>query len=95
MERLPWYVRFYSTCRPTDQWAALEVLHKLGWVHRDISAGNIMLCGNNAKITDFEYAKKMTLPGKVHEIRTVRPSILTLMLSHIIDRTGNRRFYGG
>lgn len=50
---------------------ALEVLHKLGWVHRDISSGNIMLCGNNAKITDFEYAKKMTLPGKkVHEIRT-------------------------
>lgn len=32
----------------------------------------LMLCGDDAKITDFEYAKKMTFPGKVHEIRTVR-----------------------
>lgn len=33
-----------------------------------------MLCGNHVKITDFEYAKKMTLPGKrkVHETRTVK-----------------------
>lgn len=51
---------------------ALEILHKLGWVHRDISSCNIMICKNDAKITDFEYAKKMTLPGKVLEIRTVR-----------------------
>lgn len=72
----------------------LEVLHKLGWVHRDISSGNIMICGNNAKITDFEYAKKMTLPGKVHEIRTVRFSFFTSMISRLMEDTGNRRFYG-
>lgn len=53
--------------------AALQSLHMLGWVHRDISSGNILLIKNQVKIADFEYAKKLDLPGKVcHDIRTVR-----------------------
>lgn len=66
-------------CPLTNGCIALEVLHKLGWVHRDISSGNIMLYGSYVKITDFEYAKKMTLPGKVHEIRTVNTIEITSM----------------
>lgn len=47
-------------------------LHKLGWVHRDISSGNILLFEKQVKIADFEYAKQMDLPGKIcHDIRTV------------------------
>lgn len=53
--------------------AALKALHKLGWVHRDISSGNLMVQEQQLKIADFEYAKKMTKPGpdRIHDIRTV------------------------
>ncbi|KAK0190693.1 hypothetical protein F5146DRAFT_1045365 [Armillaria mellea] len=42
---------------------ALEGLHHLymgHYVHRDISAGNIIICDGRAKISDLEYAKKGT-----------------------------------
>lgn len=36
----------------------LWVLHLQGWVHRDISLGNILVCPNGeTKLIDFEYAK--------------------------------------
>ncbi|KAJ3559365.1 hypothetical protein NM688_g393 [Phlebia brevispora] len=39
---------------------ALELLHKAGWVHRDVSTGNILLEENgNARLMDFEYATKI------------------------------------
>ncbi|KAJ3529563.1 hypothetical protein NM688_g7837 [Phlebia brevispora] len=39
---------------------ALKVMHRAGWVHRDVSIGNIMLdVTGRAKLVDLEYAKKM------------------------------------
>ncbi|KAI0086004.1 hypothetical protein BDY19DRAFT_996190 [Irpex rosettiformis] len=38
---------------------ALATMHKSGWVHRDISSGNILIVGGVVKISDLEYAKNM------------------------------------
>ncbi|KAI0084507.1 hypothetical protein BDY19DRAFT_524479 [Irpex rosettiformis] len=38
---------------------ALKAIHECGWVHRDISSGNILIVDDIAKISDIEYAKKM------------------------------------
>ncbi|KAI0086022.1 hypothetical protein BDY19DRAFT_996208 [Irpex rosettiformis] len=38
---------------------ALATMHKCGWVHRDVSSGNILLVDGFAKISDLEYAKSM------------------------------------
>ncbi|KIP01566.1 hypothetical protein PHLGIDRAFT_131208 [Phlebiopsis gigantea 11061_1 CR5-6] len=35
-----------------------ETLHRCGWVHRDISVGNILVVNGRGKLTDVEYAKK-------------------------------------
>ncbi|KAJ3555679.1 hypothetical protein NM688_g2445 [Phlebia brevispora] len=37
----------------------LRALHECGWVHRDISLGNILLHGDVVKIADLEYAEKI------------------------------------
>ena len=34
-------------------------MHESGWVHRDISSGNILIVDDIVKITDLEYAKNM------------------------------------
>ena len=34
-------------------------MHKYGWVHRDISLGNILAVDGVVKISDLEYAKKV------------------------------------
>ncbi|KAJ3559785.1 hypothetical protein NM688_g130 [Phlebia brevispora] len=34
----------------------LKALHMCGWVHGDISTGNILVCDRIARIADFEYA---------------------------------------
>lgn len=40
--------------------AALGLLHRAGWVHRDISKGNIMVDDSgHARLADLEYAKLM------------------------------------
>ncbi len=45
-------------------------MHKAGWVHRDVSAGNILLdSDDNVLLSDFEYAKKMC---EEEELRVVR-----------------------
>ena len=53
---------------------ALDILHKLGWVHRDVSSGNILVVGNQVKLADFEYAKREG-DTSVHGTRTVRDRI--------------------
>lgn len=52
----------------------LRALHAAGWVHRDISSGNVMVTSDNVvKLADVEYAKRIENSGvKCHDIRTVR-----------------------
>lgn len=33
-------------------------MHKAGWVHRDISTGNITLDAKRARLVDFEFSKQ-------------------------------------
>ena len=41
----------------TYELTALRLLHKCGWVHRDVSTGNI-LYGLHSPLVDYEYAKQ-------------------------------------
>ncbi|KAJ3552851.1 hypothetical protein NM688_g3934 [Phlebia brevispora] len=47
----------------------LHALHASGWVHRDISSTNILIVGDQTKLTDFEYAKKIG-DTTVHNVRS-------------------------
>ena len=60
---------FYSPF--TDSCAGLRFMHLAGWVHRDISAGNVLRCGRQGKIVDLEYAKALDSTGESHDVRTV------------------------
>ncbi|KIP12353.1 hypothetical protein PHLGIDRAFT_113828 [Phlebiopsis gigantea 11061_1 CR5-6] len=51
---------------------ALRELHSIGWVHRDISSGNILVVNGHAKIADFEYAKHEN-DFTMHGVRTGTP----------------------
>ena len=51
--------------------AGLQALHQCGWVHQDISIGNILVVGTSAKLADFEYAKRIDDTSDIHEGRTV------------------------
>ncbi|KAI0341452.1 hypothetical protein BDW22DRAFT_1359015 [Trametopsis cervina] len=49
----------------------LSTLHELGWIHRDISAGNVLVMNNGAaKIADLEYSKRHDDDAPVHHGRT-------------------------
>ncbi|KAI5114951.1 hypothetical protein M0805_002402, partial [Coniferiporia weirii] len=48
---------------------ALRYIHKAGWVHRDISCGNVYLYKGRGLLGDLEYAKRIGTDGK-HEVRT-------------------------
>ncbi|CCL98316.1 uncharacterized protein FIBRA_00310 [Fibroporia radiculosa] len=47
----------------------LQRLHEAGWVHRDISLGNVLERDGVVKLADFEYAKRLDGTSQ-HEIRT-------------------------
>lgn len=59
----------------------LSSLHAIGWVHRDISLGNILLLDGTppvVKLADLEYAKEVgPSPDGQHEMRTVRRSFVS------------------
>ena len=52
-------------------------LHGSGWVHRDVSTGNVYLFDGHGVLGDLEYAKK-TDDNTQHEVRTVRGLDLAL-----------------
>jgi len=41
----------------TSIYLALILLFLAGWVHRDLSTGNIIVVENNGRVQGFEYAK--------------------------------------
>ncbi|KAI6110909.1 hypothetical protein EDD16DRAFT_1522009 [Pisolithus croceorrhizus] len=52
-----------------DARKALQFLHSVGWVHRDVSGGNVLRWDNLGKLADLEYAKHMNSNAS-HEVRT-------------------------
>ena len=66
--------------RHANRPVALYILHSLGWVHRDISSGNILIVDDFIKIADLEYAKREDDTSQ-HGIRTV---CHTLKLSIVV-----------
>ncbi|KAI5993487.1 hypothetical protein EDD15DRAFT_896386 [Pisolithus albus] len=48
---------------------ALQLLHSIGWVHRDLSTGNVLYWKGTGKLADLEYAKHVN-SNKSHEVRT-------------------------
>ena len=63
---------------------ALNALHACGWVHRDVSAGNVLIHDGVGKLADFEFAKAESDKG-THCVRTVRD---TFYAYHCISLTG-------
>ena len=55
---------YFANIEPANCYVALHVISKAGWIHRDISPGNLYLYNDpntNEKrglIGDFEYAKR-------------------------------------
>ncbi|KAI0341438.1 hypothetical protein BDW22DRAFT_1485428 [Trametopsis cervina] len=49
----------------------LSTLHELGWIHRDISAGNVLVMDDGVvKIADLEYSKRHDDDAPIHRGRT-------------------------
>jgi hypothetical protein len=48
-----------------------RLFHGSGWVHRDISVGNVYLYKGRGVLGDLEFAKN-TADRSQHELRTVR-----------------------
>ena len=48
----------------------LRILKKYGWVHRDISAGNVYHYDGKGVLGDLEYTK-LLVTGGTHEVKTV------------------------
>ncbi|KAF9069414.1 hypothetical protein BDP27DRAFT_726280 [Rhodocollybia butyracea] len=61
---------------------ALFVIHSAGWVHRDISGGNVYSYGNGGLLGDFEYARHRN-DTRIHNVRTGTPFFMAAeALSH-------------
>ncbi|KAF9078836.1 hypothetical protein BDP27DRAFT_1441204 [Rhodocollybia butyracea] len=54
---------------------ALQCIHQAGWVHRDISGGNLYWCPeqDTGLLGDFEYSRKVTDETTHHQVRTGTP----------------------
>lgn len=39
-------------------WVGLKLLHRVGWVHRDLSPSNLVICGGKCRILNLEYARR-------------------------------------
>ena len=83
---------FYIRICSNDNAKALLYLHENGWVHRDISVGNLYLYTdpvseeNRGLIGDFEYAKRVVGGGKP-DVRTVCDQIY--FFGSYTDEIGN------
>ena len=74
---------------------ALYILHSCGWVHRDVSSGNILLYKDNVKLVDLELAEEMaSMRGREHicMVRTLLRRSLRHMKLITYLRKGNPWF---
>lgn len=70
----------------------MGILHDSGWVHRDLSYGNILVDDRgHTKLIDFEYAKKAR-DRAVPEFRVVRRSLGSVDSAYIFLRQGTAYF---
>ena len=63
---------------------ALRLMYCAGWVHRDISMGNILIVDDGPKIVDLEYAKRLDDDSKTHQTRTVCVRLLSCTTDYSI-----------
>ncbi|GJE95060.1 hypothetical protein PsYK624_112390 [Phanerochaete sordida] len=56
----------------------LKLLHRYGWVHRDISYGNVLRVKEYTKITDIEYAKEVSETSTHRGVRTGTPYFMAI-----------------
>lgn len=64
-------------------------MHSAGWVHRDVSVGNLLVDGpKNCRLIDMEYAKKM---GTEEEFRIVRDMVTSADI-YLIQAQGTSPF---
>lgn len=83
---------FFPHLNFTNDCIALRQIHEAGWVHRDISPGNLYLYTNpvtgesRGLIGDFEFAKRVGTGGGMCDNRVVRTTsqINRLFMAHII-----------
>ncbi|KAH9848221.1 hypothetical protein C2E23DRAFT_862778 [Lenzites betulinus] len=68
-------------------WTAYGILFLIGWIHRDISSGNVLFYNGRGILGDLEYAKKFDLSVGGHsDPRTGTPFFMAVELqtgSHI------------
>ncbi|KII86545.1 hypothetical protein PLICRDRAFT_113885, partial [Plicaturopsis crispa FD-325 SS-3] len=62
-------------CVLIDSLKALDALYRLGWVHRDISVGNILCVKDSSnkitgKLSDLEYIMALDCDDPAHSVRT-------------------------
>jgi serine/threonine protein kinase len=71
----------------------LDIFHRTGWVHRDISAGNVFLLQDELlfKLGDLEFAKKMGKDGE-HDVRTVSIPFQAICTTLMLDK-GHARLH--
>jgi hypothetical protein len=69
-------------------------MSRAGWVHRDISSGNLYHYQGGGKIGDLEFAKQFVNEGS-HEFRTVRrlKTSFFYMMTRTV-RSGHLRLHG-
>jgi|ERR1700722_2217884 len=72
----------FVTVPPNNLPPALEIRHKLGYVHCDVNAGNISLCKSAGMPSDAESAKTTDLT--IYEVRTVCSLHLSCPISSFI-----------
>jgi serine/threonine protein kinase len=72
----------------------LNIFHRAGWVHRDISPGNVFLFQELVfKLGDLEFAKKIGKDGE-HDVRTVRITFQAICAT-LTDDEGHSGFHVG
>ncbi|KAI6046786.1 hypothetical protein EDC04DRAFT_1249602 [Pisolithus marmoratus] len=65
-----------------DARIALQFLHSVRWVHRDVSAGNVLRVGGMGKLAGLEYAKRMEAET-IHDVQTVSRYLIRRLCSSV------------